>query len=1221
MAMGSPDDSFLYDAARRQAICVLRCRLVNAELQQWSEALEAATPKPSLSQLLQELEQRIADVLAVEVLPGIGKLSSQCDDEESRNGTDQPTVTCERLQSRLDALERADVQSNPFNILGPPTHRNGRVQPPSRRMFAVHCLQFAEVLEALRQIDASLPTHAANVRRVCEVQNHLSQRPHAQAQETASQLQDLQDNLDRMQMRVKRRKLSPLADPRLREWKQFTEGTLNYLAQKLQAMPLPSVETAVLSEKINLQITPPKLISSRSGLEDPAWIPRILADEIVSHASRQELWQELKQQAQQLDDAAAASDESSFRVQMARLFCRAYDRILDGHRDTPPSDPKHPLDVQWFRKTCTRLLGKRFHIEVYALSDLERVQAMLGQNSESFLTSVAPDQPRRLQQLGVTVSNQAGKQQWLLPYHAEIPQPWPALELKLAEVARQTDRFATLLCQAAERLGSHLRQTPRNQQSLEIWLSELDPQQQCEVRDQIRDLLCELTIVHCHAESSADYQQAGRLLDLLEAEGFKAQLRSPPTLGRGIWKIRTDTGPDAPPVFGLAYDVPESPSDSAIATAETPLTETIVTLKAESPLNRFLIDSQAGVRLIRESLPDWAGWKSYDALLLSQQTQTATAQNWDCAIDWLETIWNASQLDDSPTQRLLIQHANALQNVLDASQQVALVPRRSPSAGCWQTLSSEDYSHVDYQWEDATAPHGHVLRCDRVARIDATTGTAWQRGSIVLSRGPDFPEALKSALQLYHQADQRLTLPTAHPLRSFIQRVPEFEWHPKEFQTFCEQARTETNHYFDDVVEGQQWFNQWVHDILEKNQPWGWFEWFKQQGWFRCLPQIDRQQGRAYWPSGEDTGYRFIGVEASEHPVGQVLNLTDTEFGVAGYLVRTAISAGPQPVDAIGQAEKLRTMVVQHSHEQGFSEVGKPVMRWVHDLRDPIDSPPTQPPATALLLEVIDRLTTFANAGQAAVADACLEVISEVLHFHGYHIEPSQWTFAGGLPESVELPADQLIYTFSDQPLGSERLRSLGLAKSLQDGESQVIRPCQIDRCAGPAPTGFAELQALADGLADWSQSWPPPQQTALAEIGETLERLPYAVSKTATSDPVYCVVDLWQQSMDYLLPYLASLDAAAGQSPAASGSGWSQRWEAALRSLVNDFQLTTYGQAGRRINELHNDFEEWFDYDPVQLSQASQDGLGAPLIRVVDCPGLIRNGSATPLLKARIQL
>lgn len=1219
MAMGSPTDSFLYDAARRQAICVLRCRLVNAELQQWPEALQDSSLERPLSRLFQDIKQRIEDVLAVEILPGIGKLSRLCDYQQDPYGGDKRILNRERLESRLHNLEQPGAQSNPLDLLASSQNRSGPVQPPSQRMFAVHCLQFAEVLDALRHIDASLPTHAANAQRVYEVRNKLSHHPQSQAQDAASHLQELQDSLDRMQTRVKRRKLSPLADPRLREWKQFTEGTLNYVAQQLQTMPLPNVETAILSEKTNLQIVPPKLISSRSELEDPAWIPRILADEILSQASRQELWEELNRQAQQLDDAAPVSDESTFRGQMAQLFCRAYDRVLDSYRDDPPRDPNNPLDIQWFRKTCARLLGKRYSIEVYALSDLERVQAMLGQNSESFLTSVAPGQPRRLQQLGVTVSNHAVKQQWLLPYHAEVPQPWPALELKLDEVARQTDRFSTLLCQAADRLGSHLRQTPRHQQGLETWLSELDPQQQREVREQIRNLLCELTIVHCQAESSADNQQAGCVLDLLEAEGFTAQLRSPPTLGRGIWKIRTDTGPAAPPLFGLAYDVPES--DSATATAEAPLTETIVTLKAESPLNRFLIDSQASVRLIRESLPDWSGWKSYDALLLSQQSQTPTAQNWDSPIDWLETIWNASQLNDPAMQRLLIQHANGLQNVLDATQQVAVVPRRSPSTGCWQTLTAEDYSHVDYQWEDAPAPHGHVLRCDRVARIDAAAGTAWQRGSIVLSRGPDFPEALKSALQLCQQADQSLTLPPTHPLLAFIERVPEFEWHPTEFKTFCEQVKADTNHYFDDVVEGQQWFNQWVHGILERNQPWGWFEWFEQQDWFRCLPQIDRQQRRACWPAGEDTGYRFIGVEASEHPVGQVLSLADTEFGVAGYLVHTMISAGPQPTDAIGQAEKLRTIVVQHSHEEGFSEVGKPVMRWVHDLRDPLDSPPSQPPATALLLEVIDRLTTFANAGQAAVADACLEVISEVLHFHGYHIEPSQWTFTSGLPESVELPADQLVYTFSDEPPGSERLRNLGLTRSMQDAESQVIRPCQIDRCAGPAPAGFVELQVLADGLAQWSQNWPQPQQTALAEIGETLERLPYAVSKNATSDPVYCVVDLWQQSMDYLLPYLASLDAAHAQPPEASDSGWSHRWDTALRSLVNSFQLSTYGQAGRRINELHNDFEEWFDYDPVQLSQASQDGLGAPLIRVVDCPGLIRNGSATPLLKARIQL
>jgi len=415
--------------------------------------------------------------------------------------------------------------------------------------------------------------------------------------------------------------------------------------------------------------------------------------------------------------------------------------------------------------------------------------------------------------------------------------------------------------------------------------------------------------------------------------------------------------------------------------------------------------------------------------------------------------------------------------------------------------------------------------------------------------------------------------------------------------------------------------------MLRGEESFGWFEWFLEQGWFECLPKIDMPQRKVFWPDGYSSGWRGVTVVASEKPFGDVCDVEKTVFGIKGYLVTSKVSGGQVLTKSAQAASEIQRLVTTYRDVASFQKIGRPAMRWVSGLRDPIPGASDVNIDVNIILDVLNGLSAYAADGQATIADDCLETMRKVASLSGFDIQPAEWSFRKQNTATKQLPYECFKFTFDDLPAGQLTLEQFGISKQTDGQKPEVIHPFCLRLSVGPAPQGFSELESIIEEVQGVSENWPLSVQKAFERFTTTLQDLPRTVTDSDADDPVYAIVDLWQESHDTLTPHLSNW----GDSTSLSGNApelrvvdetLAERWNQNLRKLANSFDLSAYGETGVRIDELYNNFEAWFDYDPIQLSQASRMSSGrAPVIKQVDRQGLVRKGSATPLIKAKVQL
>lgn len=1225
--MSASDPSFLFDIVRKQAICFLQCVHFNLDWIKLVNFCVEPTLRPRCKRISDDVEAIANDWIRSDPLIGFRKALIAEVKPEHLNNTDQAHEVLLKKFIRLKPGRDPRPMIMTGDNAAPQIFENNLVEL---------WLQLTECIRETTRLDDEIRSLLPNIQQIVEIRTEQEQTSAFETERT-EKLDDLCNDFEKLKQRTNVPKGSMrFSDHRAAEWQLYAHAVASYAFDRVQALKYVESTSPRLkshTSKVTIPVQIDSLVLKSGQIDDPLWIPTVLYESIFSGDAPPGFWTRLRTNVGRMSKGQQVHDESSARRVLAVQMCLAFDEVSRHTGSHGHSDNQLAEWSPWFQNTCQRVLGMntgQVQVLLDAQSRVDGVEEI----------SVAVDARRRVIQTGVRIVLDA-KVDWLQSLKIEVPQKRPHLESKLLELVQSSGDFPEALkTHAVDLLG--LLGNPIRKVTLIEWYDTQDPSRQSDALETLHALVRELVIATAQSRSHELKLQSSRLLEMLRSEGVAVLNDETQRLGEGQWTIKL--------LHEASLDVGIKKLDVNIRIKDTPISEstviqqqsiglklklfnqesiheTIVLVSNQSKLALYLAKSQGSLHLYYREAPEWTGWKSYCELLIS--LDQAGGDNFEqllAALPWLEALCTSMQSEGLAFSNLLRLYLRGLLKALSPLAMTHLIPCLDPDTLSWNLLNQEDCNSINIAWATVEAPHATPIECSHFSVLGHGNNVI-RKGVVTVSRGPDFSDALLRAVAIADRGEYPKAMSTNHPLVVFYSKLQSYLWNPSDFEMFCQITKRELLSYLEDEIEGRNWFNLWVHRILQGEELFGWFNWFTEQGWFECLPKIDTQKSKAFWPSGYNSGWRGVTVVASDKPIGDVCDVETAIFGIKGYLVTSTISGGEVLTVNSDAASQIQRLVTTYRDTANFQKIGRPAMRWVAGLRDPLPGASSLDVDVSIILDVLNGLSAYAAGGEAFIADDCLETARRVASLSGYKIQPAEWSFQKPCFDINQLPRDYVKFRFDDLPAGQITLEHFGLTNQSEEFEGKFFYPFHLHLSVGPAPEGYVELEFILDQVMELLGNWPTSVQEAFKQFAATLRDLPRTVTDSESDDPVYAIVELWEESSKTLAPYLSNwVDLTNSNQDArklrVTDEPLVERWNRNLRKLANSFDLNAYGEIGARIDELHNNFEAWFDYDPLQLSQASRISSGrAPIIKQVDRQGLVRKGSSTPLLKAKIQL
>jgi hypothetical protein len=486
------------------------------------------------------------------------------------------------------------------------------------------------------------------------------------------------------------------------------------------------------------------------------------------------------------------------------------------------------------------------------------------------------------------------------------------------------------------------------------------------------------------------------------------------------------------------------------------------------PLLRWVRQSEGLLAGLRFRFPDWPGWAAYhDALWELAYRDPADPQSAPADRHTikrlLSDLYPRTQSADDPFRELL----RGLVRVFTTEMKEPLTPAFDLATLRPMRVTTEPADGTKVALVASDLPFGDVIEIEEF-------GVAGSPGRLRVSGGRELAGELEAWLRL--PAPTLADAISNHPLVRWHQAIAGSRWQPGRFRELVATHQNEFRRWVA-TPPGAEWFDRWVRTLTGDTAARAWYDALLRDRWFRCIPALNFETGAIVWPRDvkPTAEHRFDCSDSL--PAWQVVPGTEF-YATAPERARGTISVGRRTP---GQLLDVTLRLAQSLADTSDEALARPVESLVRGVYEHVLLQTPPPSGAEMVLPLLDAVMAAARAVRqrrdaAALQrlDAALQALRAWGTLQGLTVLPAGYTLAEGLRGDVETASRKLAFGKWGK-VGSERLLRFGLRQ-----KDRVVRPCEIEQCAGPAPTDYAALcEALASGGGAWAsllaelQTWP----------------------------------------------------------------------------------------------------------------------------------------------------